>query len=409
MFQYSRQRGILGILAITQLVSWGSIYYAFSVLSPDIQRDLRLSPSVVFGAFSWSLLVSGLLAPPVGVLLDRIGGRAVMGAGSLVGALGLAILSQAASATMYLVAWTVLGAAMALVLYEAAFTTINREFENNPRQGISTLTLFAGFASTLFWPLTLKLNGLFGWRDTYLIYAALQLLLCAPLHAMLAVRARPDVVRLAQASHTGKNFTLRESVRHPIFWWLAVAFATNSFVFSALSVHLLPLLNRLGHSMETVVIFAALIGPMQVAARSGERLYAQRSRPQSVGLVTFATLPFALVVLFLLGERQWAAAVFCLVYGMGNGILTIVRGTVPQAIFGRENYGAISGALSGPSLLLKALGPVAVASLLGLTQSVEVVIAVLFASSICSLIAYRSAVKIDQGDVAPGWSATKSR
>jgi MFS family permease len=406
MLQYSRQRGIIGILAITQVLSWGSIYYAFAVLAADIQRDLGLSPSMVFGAFSWSLLVSGLLAPPVGVLLDRIGGRVVMGAGSLVGAIGLFILSQAASATMYLVAWTVLGAAMALELYEAAFATINREFEGNPRQGISTLTLFAGFASTLFWPLTLKLNGWFGWRDTYLIYAALQLLLCGPLHAMLTVRARADVVKLAQANRTGKNFTLRESLRHPAFWWLAVAFATNSFVFSALSVHLLPLLNRLGHPMETVVIFAALIGPMQVAGRIGERLYAQRSRPQSVGLISFATLPFALAGLFFLGERQWAAAAFCLVYGLGNGILTIVRGTVPQAIFGRENYGAISGALSGPSLLLKSLGPVAVAALIGLTQSVEVVIAVLFASSLVSLVAYRAAVKVDLADEA--WTVAKT-
>lgn len=400
MFQYSRQRGILAILAVTQVVSWGSIYYAFSVLSADIQRDLGLSPSVVFGAFSWSLLVSGLLAPAVGLWLDRSGGRAVMGVGSLVGASGLLVLSQATSATMYLVAWTVLGAAMALELYEAAFATINREFDTNPRQGISTLTLFAGFASTLFWPLTLKLNGWLGWRDTYLFYAALQLLLCAPLHGMLSARPRAEAVRLAQAGHAGKNFTLRESLRHPVFWWLAFAFATNSFVFSALSVHLIPLLNRLGHPMETVVILAALIGPMQVAARVCERMYAQTARPQSVGLVTFATLPFALAVLFFLGQRQWAAVGFCLLYGAGNGILTIVRGTVPQAIFGRENYGAISGALSGPSMLLKALGPVAVAGLIGLTQSVAVVIAVLFTSSVLSLFAYRRAVKVDRGDAA---------
>jgi MFS family permease len=376
------------------------------MLSPDIQRDLGLAPSVVFGAFSWSLLVSGLLAPAVGLWLDRSGGRAVMGAGSLVGAIGLFLLSRASSPTTYFVAWTVLGAAMALALYEAAFATINREFDSNPRQGISTLTLFAGFASTVFWPLTLKLNGWLGWRDTYLIYAALQLLLCAPLHAMMTARPRADAVKLAQAGHMGKNYTLRESLRHPVFWWLAFAFATNSFVFSALSVHLIPLLHRLGHSMETVVVFAALIGPMQVAARIGERMYAQRSRPQSVGLVTFATLPFALAALFFLGERQWAAAGFCLLYGAGNGILTIVRGTVPQAIFGRENYGAISGALSGPSLLLKSLGPVAVAALIGLTQSVAVVIAVLFTSSVLSLLAYRRAVKTDQGDAALAISGT---
>jgi predicted MFS family arabinose efflux permease len=405
MFRLSGNRATLGILAITQIISWGSIYYAFSILAPNIQRDLGLGPGTVFGAFSWSLLVSGLLAPPVGVMLDRLGGRLVMGTGSAIGAVGLYILSQANSAPVYFAAWTVLGASMALVLYEAAFATINREFELNPRKGISTLTLFAGFASTLFWPLTLKLDSMFGWRDTYLIYAVLQLALCLPLHACLTVRERSAVVASHQLNPT-KSFTLHEAIRHSVFWWLAAAFATNSFVFSALSVHLIPLLHRFGHPIATVVIFASLIGPIQVAGRIGEMLYAHRSRPRTVGLLTFATLPIALGGLFLLGQREWVAAGFCLLYGLSNGLLTIVRGTIPQELFGRENYGAISGALSAPSLLLKALGPMAVAGVMALDQPARLVVALLLTSSIVSLLTYWQAVR--QRHVGPTQAALKA-
>lgn len=392
MFRRPGNRATLGILAVTQIISWGSIYYAFAILAPGIQRDLGLGPATVFGAFSWSLLVSGVLAPPVGILLDRIGGRLVMGTGSAVGAIGLATLSQASSVFAYVAAWTVLGASMALVLYEAAFATINREFDANPRKGISTLTLFAGFASTLFWPLTLKLDSMFGWRSTYLIYALLQLAVCLPLHACLGVRERSAVVASHQSNATA-SLTLHEAIRHPVFWRLAAAFATNSFVFSALSVHLIPLLHRLGHPITTVVLFASLIGPMQVAGRIGERLYAHRSRPRTVGLITFATLPIALAGLYLLGQRAWVAAGFCLLYGLSNGLLTIVRGTIPQELFGRENYGAISGALSAPSLLLKALGPMAVAGVMAFERPERRVVALLLASSVVSLLAYWQAVR----------------
>src|SRR5690606_4914886 len=125
------------------------------------------------------------------------------------------------------------------------------------------------------------------------------------------------------------------AVSHPAFWKLAFAFATNAFIFSALSVHLIPILNRLGHPVATVVLFAAIIGPMQVAGRIGEMVFAGRTRPQTVGKVTFATLPAALLALVFFGVHQWAIGLFCVLYGLSNGILTIVRGTIPQALFGR--------------------------------------------------------------------------
>lgn len=343
----------VGILAVTQIVSWGSLYYAFSILAPAIARELRLSPEMVYGAYSISLLVAGLAAAPLGHLIDRYGGRLVMSAGSLAAALGMGWLSMAESAWSLMGAWSLIGLAMAATLYEAAFATINRRHGDDARRAISTLTLFAGFASTLFWPLTLQLSGA-GWRATYAWYAALQLLVCLPLHLLLRDGGRTvQPSAIARPSHT-----LVEALRHPAFWLIAAAFALNTLVFSTLSVHLIPLLTRLSHPLGFAVLVAAMIGPAQVAGRLLERSVESRVSPQAIGKLCFGGLPAALAVLLLFGEQEWADALFCALYGASNGILTIVRATVPRVLFGTQHYGAISGALAGPAMLSKAPGPV---------------------------------------------------
>jgi MFS family permease len=384
---------IIGILAFTQIASWGSLYYAFAILAPGVQREFGWRAEAVFGAFSWSLLVAGLVAAPAGILLDRFGGRAVMGTGSVLAGAGFVALGMAQSIAHYFAAWTALGAAMALVLYEAAFATINRELAHNARKGISTLSLFGGFASTVFWPLTLKLDGMIGWRGTCMVYGAMHLALCAPLHALLAPRKERMTGPESASAHEPKNATLKEALRDPVFWHLAFAFSANSFIFSALSVHLVPLLQQFGHPLATVVFLAALIGPLQVAGRIGEMAFAGHTLPQTAGKLTFSLLPAALLALLLLGARQWAVAAFCMLYGLSNGILTIVRGTVPQALFGRENYGAISGALAGPALISKAAGPLAAAALIQLSPAPYPLLGVLLLISVVSLGFYLAAVK----------------
>ena len=381
----------IGILAVSQVVSWGTLYYAFAILAADIGRELGWRAETVFGAFSWCLLVAGLVSAPVGMLLDRCGGRLVMGAGSLLCGIGFITLSRAHGQPAYYLAWTVLGVAMSATLYEAAFATLNHRFGMAARQSISTLTLFGGFASTVFWPLTLKVNELLGWRDTYLLYGALQLGLCLPLHLMLG--AGPGPAPKLRRAAAGPDFTLRQALRHPAFWKLAFAFSSNSFIFSALSVHLIPILHSFGHPIGTVVWMAALIGPMQVAGRIGEMAFAGRSRPQTVGKVSFALLPPALLALMFFGAHQSAMALFCVLYGLSNGILTIIRGTVPQALFGPRNYGAISGALAGPSMLSKAAGPLAVAAIIQWDSSPAVLFGILLMFAIASLLFYLMAVR----------------
>jgi MFS family permease len=386
-------RHLIGILAITQIISWGSLYYAIAILAPEIGRETGWRAELVFGAFSWALLISGLISTPAGMLLDRFGGRYVMGLGSLCAAGGFLLLGLAQSLGVYFFAWTLLGMAMAMTLYEAAFATLNREITGDVRRAISTLTLFGGFASTVFWPLTLQLDGLLGWRQTCLLYGAVHLLLCLPLHAWLSASRRQVAAAPAVNGRAVTHFTLAEAVRDPTFWKLAFAFAFNSFIFSALSVHLIPLFKQFGHPIALAVLFSAMIGPMQVAGRIGEMTIARHIAATAVGKFTFAALPAGLIALLMFGQQQWAMVAFCTLYGLSNGILTIVRGTIPQVLFGREHYGAISGAMSAASLLAKAAGPLAIAALVQRYPSPYPLLGVLLCISIASLLCYLAALR----------------
>lgn len=350
------------LLGTTQVISWGILYYAFGVMAPAIAADLQLAPGQLYGAFSWAVLVAGLASLPVGIVIDRCGGRRVMAGGSLLAGGGLLLLARSASVAGYFVAWTILGLAMALTLYEAAFATLNRSLRSASRKAISNVTLMGGLASTAFWPLTAWLLGRMDWRAVCMAYAGTLLAVCLPLHLLLDDGAAQAAALPQQDAP--QHVSLRQALAQPVFWLLAGVFAAHAFVFSALSVHLVPLIGQVGHSAQLAVLLAALVGPMQVAGRLLERALVGRATPQAVGLVTFAGLPLALLLLYLLGDQAWAVVLFCVLYGMSNGVLTILRGTLPQAIFGHAHYGAIAGALAAPSLLAKAAAPLLLALVL---------------------------------------------
>ncbi|MDQ1816943.1 MFS transporter, partial [Massilia sp. CCM 9210] len=234
----------------------------------------------------------------------------------------------------------------------------------------------------------LYLSNTLGWRGTYFWFGVAQLLVCLPLHLCLGRDERPQ--RQAAGAAT-RSLTLAQALRLASFWKLAMAFAANTFTFSALSVHLIPLLTTFGHPLSFAVFVAALIGPMQVVGRIGERTIARNALPQTIGKFTFAALPAALTILLLYGLQAWAVAGFCVLYGLSNGIITIVRGTIPQALYGRENYGAISGAMAGPSLLSKAAGPLAAAAILR-SGSTGSLLLTLLIFSVVSLLFYLAAI-----------------
>jgi predicted MFS family arabinose efflux permease len=284
-----------------------------------------------------------------------------MTGGSLAGAALLALLTQVQSvAALYLV-WAALGAVMAATLYDPAFAVITRLFASNYRRAITTLTLFCGFASTVFWPLTQFLIAELGWRNTLLVLAMLNLAVCAPLHWRVLPGA--DHAGRARSATAATSGALRAALRTPLFYLLTLAFTGNSLVFSATQVHMMSMLQEKELSAASAALVGAMIGPMQVTGRVLELAFGSRLSASMVGILAMAFLPLSLWVLGVAGLDWPLLVTFAAIYGIGNGAMTIVRGAIPAELFGREAYGAINGAMAAPVTIAKAAGPLVAALL----------------------------------------------
>ena len=347
------------VLGVTQIIAWGALFYPPVLTVPLIAADRGWSAGLSMGGFSLGLLVAGLVSPRVGAAIDRHGGHRVMPIGSLVGALGLVALVHAEHPLAYLAVWAVLGAAMAASLYDPAFATLGRIFGAGARPAITALTLAGGFASTVSWPVTYALIGAVGWRGTYLIYAALLALLAAPLHAFALPRSHADPGLPHRASTTPPVVAL--PARGLAFVLVATAFAAYAFVPSGLAAHLLAMFQRFGLDAATVVIIGALFGPAQVAARLLEFLFARKLHPLVIARFAVAVLVLAFMLLAVLGLSGPVAALFAVMFGAANGLLTIARGTVPLALFGAAGYGRLLGRIAGPFLVIQAVAPLVLA------------------------------------------------
>ena len=352
----------VSVLGITEILSWGALFYPPVLTVPLIAADHGWSQSFTMGGFSVGLLVGGLVSRYVGGLIDRFGGHAVMPCGSLVGAAGLLGLVYAANALAYYAAWTVVGAAMAAALYDPAFATLGRIFGKAARAPITVLTLAGGFASTVSWPVTQILIDTIGWRGAYLVYAALLVVLAAPLHALALPRQRalhigreteddgaapPEIKPAAVLPAHGLAYVL-----------VAAAFSAYAFVPSALSAQLLAIFQRFGLTAATAVVIGMLFGPAQVLARICELAFGRNLHPLSTARLSIGLLVAAFVLLALLPFSAPLAAGFALMYGMANGLMTIARGTVPLALFGATGYGRLLGRIAGPYLVVQAAAPV---------------------------------------------------
>lgn len=355
---------LICVLGITQIVGYGSVFYSFSLLMEPLQHALGASKSATVGAFSLALVVAGLCTTYVGSTIDRIGGRRVMTLGSMAAGLLLIALSRVESLAGLYVVYACLGATMAAILYEPAFAVLTGLFGSNARRAITTLTLFGGLASTVFWPLTQFLMAQFGWRDTLLILGALNLLLCAPLHLRFLPRrnrqAKPDI---AQGGAARDSQSLTQVLREPAFYFLGGAFVCNGLIFSALSVHMLAMMQAKGLTAAAAAFIGALVGPMQVTGRVLELTAGQRFPIVRVGLFALGLLPLALLLFATAGGHGGPLVAFALLYGLSNGVVTILRGAMPAQLFGREHYGAVAGALAAPQMFALASGPVLVSLL----------------------------------------------
>ncbi|WP_269938920.1 MFS transporter [Arthrobacter sp. HY1533] len=351
-------------LGVGQILSWGSTYYLLAVLAGPIATDTGWTNSLVVSGVSVALVIAGLGSPRVGSLVAGNRGRAVLVTCALLLALGLATLALAPNQWVYLGAWAILGLGMSGGLYSGAFAVLGHTYGVSARSTITMLTLFGGFASTICWPLSSLLVNELGWRGTAFIYAAAHLLITAPLYA-LTVPRKPEAPAPDATPHATSTAVRPGSIgvgaarpaapRWPVIALVAVISTLCTSIAALMSVHMFSLLAGIGIAGAAAVVLASTIGPSQVGARLIELLIGRRHHPLWTMLA--ATLAMALGITFL-GAGILAPAVLVIVYGIGIGLTSIANGTVPLAIFGRENYARIMGRIGLPSLLGQAAAPI---------------------------------------------------
>jgi predicted MFS family arabinose efflux permease len=343
-----RQLPIILALGTTQTLAWASSYYLPAILADPIARDLGVSSNWIFAAFSASLVIAAVLGPRVGRQIDLVGGRSVLSLSNLTLAAGLALLGFTYSIPVLVAAWILLGIGMAAGLYDAAFAALGRIYGDQARRAITGITLLAGFASTVGWPLTAWGLQTMGWRNTCFAWAAAHLLIGLPLNLLMLppIAGAKAAAEAAVKPHIPIDRTMV---------LLAFAFAAAWSVTGAMAAHLPRILEAAGATSVQAVAAGALIGPAQVLARIVEASFLSRYHPLVSTRLACLTHPIGAAILALAGGG--AASVFAIFHGAGNGILTIARGTLPLAIFGPENYGYRLGIVGAPARMAQAIAP----------------------------------------------------
>jgi predicted MFS family arabinose efflux permease len=377
----TRQLPIILALGTTQTLAWASSYYLPAILADPIARDLGVSSNWIFAAFSAALVLSALLGPRIGRQIDLVGGRSVLSMSNVVLAAGLVLLGVSYSVPVMAIAWLLLGIGMGAGLYDAAFAALGRIYGNEARRSITGITLLAGFASTVGWPLSAWGLETIGWRNTCFAWAAAHILIGLPINLLMlpAVKGAKAAVGAAVKPHIPIDRTMI---------LLAFVFAAAWTVTGAMAAHLPRIMEAAGATSAQAVFAGAMIGPAQVAARIFEAGFLSRFHPLVSTKLACVTNPIGTAILALAGGG--AASVFALFYGAGNGILTIARGTLPLAIFGPQNYGYRLGIIGAPARMAQAAAPLLFSLLIDIMGSrVLIVSSALSLSALLALLLLR--------------------
>ncbi|MBL8567564.1 MAG: MFS transporter [Phreatobacter sp.] len=345
-------------LAVTQITGWGTTYWIPAMLAGPLERDIGLTAEAVFGGVTVMLLVSAVVAPRFGRLIDAHGSRWPMVAGSLVLALALLVISQATGTVSYLAGWVLIGIGMPLALTQAAAAAMAQIAGPKARQAIGLLMMIGGLSSSVFWPLSAFLEANVGWRQMCMLFALAHVVICAPIHLLALGRMQAQRPRDAgPGARTPAPPRLSPEERRAAFILMATAFSLTGFISWGLPLQLVEILKAYGHPVAFAVFVGTLMGPAQVAARFAEMTFGGRVGILTVGVISAALMPLA-VLLPILGPPSPAIAIgFAIGYGMSAGAITIVRNVAPLALFGKETYATMTGWLSLPQNIVFALSP----------------------------------------------------
>lgn len=362
------------LIGIVQIIAWGTSFYSLGVLGKPLVADTGWSNGIVFAGLTVGLLVSSLISAPIGAAIDRYGARIVMSVGCLILTATLFWVAQVEDQWTYLAAWSAIGVGMRMTLYDAAFAAMVQVSPNNGRRAIAFLTLFGGFASTVFWMIGHELVSEFGWRETYVIFALLNLLVCTPLCLIGLARREPEAdaavasAAAAPVSKAPETTPLEGPARTIAMVLFCIVMSGNALVFGVGAVHLVGLIEASGVALALAVTIASFKGIAQVAGRLWEIIWGQKIAPVGLGRLAIGLLPLAFVVLLAGGADWLTAATFTVIFGISNGLVTVVRGAVPLALFGAEGYGKILGIVATPILLFNALSPMLFALIVDATN-----------------------------------------
>jgi MFS family permease len=340
-------------LSLAQLISWGSIFYTFSLLLQPVEAELGLTRAQSSLAFSLSSLAEGLIAYPIGRWIDRGHERAVMTTGSLVAAAALVAHSFVHSAWSFYAVWLVLGASLGATLYTPVFAVVTRRFPDDFRRAIITLTFLGGLASTVFIPVSAALISWLGWRHALWVLAAFHLFVCAPIHAW-QLRGAPKVpIGISSGASASPALLLRSAP----FLLIGVFAVGMMGVTAALPPHMISLLRGNGLAERWVIAVPAAVGVFQVFGRVLLYVFEHRFDLHQANRWIPMLIPLGIAALLVGAGHPQAAVVFVLLYGMGNGMLTIVKGTAIAQYISREHVASLNGALGLPTAIARALTP----------------------------------------------------
>lgn len=376
----------IAALAAGQLICWGALFYTFTSFILPMRQALGFSEPQMMGGFTLGLTVWGLATYAVGAAIDHGHGRAVMSWGALVGGIGFLMWSQVQGLVLFYAAWAVMGAAMAMTLYDPAFNIVTKRFPERYREGITTLTLLGGLASTVSFASTGWLIAEFEWRHALALIGGVLLIVIAPLHAW-ALQGTPMRVASHDTPDPIADATLHEALRDRAFWLLTATFTLYAFSAAAVWAHMMPALAAKGRNAAQSLAVVVWFGPAQVVARLTYLALGRWVSPRALGLIVLGGVPVSLAI-FALADQTLALLIFALVFGVANGLVTIVRGNLVPQYFGRSHVGRINGAMNGISLLARASAPLATAWLLLALPGYREMLLVLTAISAAAVVAF---------------------
>ncbi|MGV2130746.1 arsenite efflux MFS transporter ArsK [Agrobacterium vitis] len=347
--------GLVSALGLTQIIGYGTLYYSFSILAPGMAADLGLSLAEVFGVFSVSLVIGGLSATYIGKQMDRIGAATIMTIGSALAAMTLAICAWSPSIPIFAIAIILLEVSSGMVQYQAAFAALVESDPRTASRSITYLTLIGGFASTIFWPISATLTGYLSWREIYLVFAALNLFLCMPLHFWIRSLGK----KVGEASHRPRERVIGAippHARRRAMVIVSFAFALLGFTLAAILAHMVPMLGSIGLGTAAVVI-GSLFGPAQVLSRLINMVFGRNLSPPALAVLSAVLIVCGVLILLMTGNWLPGAVAFAICLGLGSGINSIAQGSLPLYLFGSDGYGAITGKMAAARLAVGACAP----------------------------------------------------